>query len=49
VGVAYTTHSDQVTEAARPGDARTLAAAVATGRWASDGVNQPARALAQAS
>ncbi len=50
IGVAYTTHSDQVTEAARAGDPRTLAAAVASGRWAaSDGANQQARALAQAS
>lgn len=50
LGVAYTTHSDQVTEAPRPGDTRTLAAAVATGHWAAAGAAMPAgRALARAS
>lgn len=50
LGVAYTTHSDQVTDAARAGDARTLAAAVATGRWMSDSAaSATARALAHAS
>ncbi len=50
LGVVYTTHSDQVTEAPRVGDTRTLAAAVATGRWAADGAGaMPNRALAQAS
>lgn len=49
LGVAYTTHSDQVTDPARAGDARILAAAVATGRWMSDSASTTARALAHAS
>ncbi|TAK77566.1 MAG: hypothetical protein EPO16_05310 [Dehalococcoidia bacterium] len=50
LGVAFTTHSDQVTEAPRPGDTRSLASAVATGRWAAADAAMPARrALARAS
>lgn len=49
LGVLYTTHSDQVTEAPREGDARTLAAAVATGRWAAGGAAVAGRPLARAS
>lgn len=50
LGVAYTTHSDQVTEAPRVGDARALAAAVATGRWVAAGAPTLAgRTLARAS
>ncbi|RJQ12015.1 MAG: hypothetical protein C4558_02550 [Dehalococcoidia bacterium] len=51
LGVAYTTHSDQVTEAPRVGDTRALAAAVATGRWVAGGVSATtaSRALARAS
>lgn len=51
LGVAYTTHSDQVTEAPRMGDTRALAAAVATGRWVAGGVSTATtgRALARAS
>ena len=50
LGVIYTTHSDQVTDPARVGDARILAAAVATGRWKALSVTpSEARALAHAS
>lgn len=49
LGVAYTTHSDLVTEPVRPGDPRALAAAVTTGRWVAGNVAVPARALARAS
>ena len=41
LGVAYTTHSDQVSEAPRMGDNLALANAVTTGRW-------PASAAARA-
>ena len=33
IGVAYTTHSDQVSDAPRGGDNLALATAVTTGRW----------------
>jgi flagellar biosynthesis protein FlhF len=50
LGVIYTTHSDQVTDPARAGDARMLAAAVSTGRWkASIAAPAEARLLAHAS
>ncbi|MGE3855636.1 MAG: hypothetical protein AB7G21_01615, partial [Dehalococcoidia bacterium] len=34
IGIAYTTHSDQVSDAARAGDNLALASAVVSGRWA---------------
>lgn len=51
VGVAYTTHSDQVTDAPRAGDTRALAAAVSTGRWVAAGTpaTLESRTLARAS
>ena len=52
MGVAYTAHSDQVSEAARAGDNLALASAVVTGRWATSAMDRmraaaPSPALAR--
>jgi len=40
IGIAYTVHSDQVSEAARAGDNLGLASAVVTGRWATTAMDR---------